>query len=308
MLDPIALLQSLTLPAGAISGQRIVLDGTQGNIRIYDANNHLVVLIDPVGFIELFSTTTGNLIGTMDDQGFTSYAAATTGLRTARLQQSGLFIYDVNGDISGVWDDTGIGLQVVPTDLFFRHKIGLDGLLGWGSGAAARDTNLYRASANVLQTDDTFNAVIDVQRNGISLPRGVMAYTDLATSDVARAAGVNTDMAVSFTADAARLYEIHFKGGLNFGTAGINALEFVEGGTVGNNDGTSIDRFMRWAASEAAAGSLTSWVPDGSVLYFPTAGSKTIRVANDAGSVGTIALTGSGTIRRQMWVVDIGAR
>jgi hypothetical protein len=174
MLDPIALLQSLTLPAGAISGQRIVLDGTQGNIRIYDAANHLVVLIDPVGFIELYSTTTGNLIATMDDQGFTSYAAATTGLRTARLQQSGLFIYDVNGDISGVWDDTGIGLQVVPADNFFRYKVGLDGLTGWGSGAAARDVNLYRAAANVLKTDDAFNAVIDSQVNGKSLPRGVM--------------------------------------------------------------------------------------------------------------------------------------
>jgi hypothetical protein len=176
MLDQIALIQSLTLPAGAITGQRIVLDGTQGNIRIYDAANHLVVLIDPVGFIELYSTTTGNLIATMDDQGFTSYAAATTGLRTARLQQSGLFIYDVNGDISGVWDDTGIGLQVVPADLFFRHKIKLDGVTEWGSGALARDVNLYRAAANVLKTDDTFNAVIDSQVNGISLPRGVVDF------------------------------------------------------------------------------------------------------------------------------------
>ena len=37
MLDPIALLQSLTLPAGALSGQRIVLDGNTGLIQIFDS-------------------------------------------------------------------------------------------------------------------------------------------------------------------------------------------------------------------------------------------------------------------------------
>ena len=50
MLDPIALLQSLTLPAGALSGARIVLDGTTGTISIYSAANNLLMTLDGSGF------------------------------------------------------------------------------------------------------------------------------------------------------------------------------------------------------------------------------------------------------------------
>src|SRR6266545_7668340 len=39
MRDIIALLRSLVLPAGAISGQRIVLDGDLGTIEFFDGNN-----------------------------------------------------------------------------------------------------------------------------------------------------------------------------------------------------------------------------------------------------------------------------
>lgn len=38
------------------------------------------------------------------------------------------------------------------------HVLG-DGALGWGSGAATPDTNLYRGAANQLKTDDEFEAV-----------------------------------------------------------------------------------------------------------------------------------------------------
>lgn len=44
-------LTSLTLPAGAVSGARIVLDGTTDTIQMFDAANHLVVQLDPTGLI-----------------------------------------------------------------------------------------------------------------------------------------------------------------------------------------------------------------------------------------------------------------
>jgi hypothetical protein len=46
----IASLRSLTLPFGATSGARIVLDGVNGEIRIYDNNNDLLMQLDAEGF------------------------------------------------------------------------------------------------------------------------------------------------------------------------------------------------------------------------------------------------------------------
>lgn len=44
----------------------------------------------------------------------------------------------------------------VTTDAFDRIQILGSGEIQWGPGNAARDTNLYRGAAGVLQTDDTF--------------------------------------------------------------------------------------------------------------------------------------------------------
>ena len=44
----------------------------------------------------------------------------------------------------------------VTTDAFDRVQILGNGEIQWGPGNAARDTNLYRGAAGVLQTDDTF--------------------------------------------------------------------------------------------------------------------------------------------------------
>lgn len=43
---------------------------------------------------------------------------------------------------------------VVNADTFDRFRAYADGKMEWGSGALARDVNLYRSSANVLKTDD----------------------------------------------------------------------------------------------------------------------------------------------------------
>lgn len=306
MLDPIALLQSLTLPAGATTGQRIVLNGQQGNIQIFNSANQLVVLIDPVGFIEIFHAATGTQLATMDDLGFSSFSAA--GNLNARMSNTGLTIFDVNGNIVGNWDATGFNIQVVG-EAFARFVIDSLGVHTWGPGNIARDVNLYRGGIDILKTDDTFNAVIDVQRNGISLPRGVVAYQQLTANDVARAAGVNTDMTVTFTADATRLYEIALKSNIAVGTLSATyALNLSEGGTVGVNDGTAVDRFLRINTAESAVSPVHRTA---SLLYLPTAGAKTIRVRSDAGSGGTVTLQadgGAGIGSRSLTVKDIGPR
>lgn len=47
-------------------------------------------------------------------------------------------------------------LAALVPDSGWRHVMFADGRQEWGSGAGARDTNLYRDSANVLKSDDTF--------------------------------------------------------------------------------------------------------------------------------------------------------
>ena len=48
----------------------------------------------------------------------------------------------------------------VDQDTYARLKVEAGGRLVWGDGSAAGDVNLYRDSANVLKTDDTFKAPI----------------------------------------------------------------------------------------------------------------------------------------------------
>jgi hypothetical protein len=55
-----------------------------------------------------------------------------------------------------------------------RYLVRADGLMEWGSGAATRDTNLYRSAANTLKTDDAL-----VVAGGITSTGTVTASTSL---------------------------------------------------------------------------------------------------------------------------------
>jgi hypothetical protein len=46
----------------------------------------------------------------------------------------------------------------IDADVYARLKLEAGGRITWGPGSGAGDTNLYRDSANVLKTDDTFKA------------------------------------------------------------------------------------------------------------------------------------------------------
>lgn len=50
----------------------------------------------------------------------------------------------------------------VSGDTSGRYAVFSNGVMEWGPGNAGRDTNLYRAAANLLQTDDSFSALGDL--------------------------------------------------------------------------------------------------------------------------------------------------
>jgi hypothetical protein len=57
----------------------------------------------------------------------------------------------------------------VDADAQNRFTIRPDGLIAWGSGSAAPDTNLYRVSANALKTDDALEVVGSLTNGGTAV-------------------------------------------------------------------------------------------------------------------------------------------
>lgn len=76
--------------------------------------------------------------------------------------------------------DDAFGSRVTG-DTFDRYVIDADGKMNWGSGALARDVNLYRSSANVLTTDDSLGVGIDLAVTGDAVIGGSVTADQLAT-------------------------------------------------------------------------------------------------------------------------------
>lgn len=103
-----------------------------------------------------------------------SAGAALAGTFTGAPTFSGALTFSGNPIFSGTPDFTGVIQStqslstnaslatIVTADTFDRYRLYADGKHEWGSGALARDTNLYRSAANTLKTDDTFVAAANI--------------------------------------------------------------------------------------------------------------------------------------------------
>jgi hypothetical protein len=315
----IAALRVLVLPFGATTGRRIVLDGVNGVIQFYDTNNVLRMELGRLAdTVELYSGLTGEdepaELASFGLDAAQAFRQAALRLRSPQFAAPN----DNNSSIelySEAADGTLPAKIELETDRFeLSPKTIADGIEVALLGTLTASAKLFIGGGTTFPSVDIVDGVVviesggDITIGGESLPRGIVSTIfDDGANDAARAAGVNTNMAVTMTADATRLYKVHTKFQFNGSAAGIYAANLIEGGTVGANDGTLVDRFQRWSAAEMAAGSLTGHCQS-AILYQPTAGAKTLRVENDAGSAGTMTQTGSANVRRQMWVEDIGAR
>lgn len=108
-------------------------------------------------------TLTGTFAGTKTFSGATTFSAA------ANLNSGGALAGTFTGTpiFSGTPNYTGtiqstqstaasVSLATIVTaDTFDRFRLLADGSMEWGSGAGARDVQLYREAANVLATNDT---------------------------------------------------------------------------------------------------------------------------------------------------------
>lgn len=114
----------------------------------------------------------------------------------------------IDGRTQGTAATKMLGFNVAATDTEDRFTILASGRLDWGpGGATAVDTNLYRAAANLLRTDDSFavgaTAEPGVYATGASLSAGGshLAVTALSTTSAFYSA-VNADTQARFVVRA----------------------------------------------------------------------------------------------------------
>lgn len=168
MKSIIASLRSLTLPFGATTGQRIVLDGTTGTISVFDSNNNLRLRIgfNADSVFEAFSAQASEFLAG-DIQ---AYPLGSAGAATRRI---GLIIE------SGKFDNR----SRPSIDL---HSESFDGTI---------ETLIEHIAQSHLFNAETGNT--DILLNGISLPRGVVGYGRTAGPTVlSTTAGTFSDLVV----------------------------------------------------------------------------------------------------------------
>lgn len=150
----------------------------------------------------------GTLSGTF--AGTHTYSGAVTFSGVANLNGGGALVGTFSGNhtLSGTVTHSGLiqstraastdvalGAQVA-ADTFDRFRIYNSGLHEWGSGAAARDTNLFRQAADVLRTDDSF------QVGGALTVTGAATVGSLSTSGTAATGNLTVTGTVTGTGTA----------------------------------------------------------------------------------------------------------
>lgn len=176
MRSILAALRSLVLPAGATSGQRIVLDGVNGLISVYDSSGDLRLQIQPSNPELIVYDTDGNLLASISDtpdDGAGIFAvqvppASPTALAMSVQQQgdTGLrFAVDATGDL--VYGDgtntlgTTVGLlrSTSPLRLAISKGLSVADDITWGGATYASFTPEWRSSSGTDPTPG--NSVIE---------------------------------------------------------------------------------------------------------------------------------------------------
>lgn len=121
-----------------------------------------------------------------------------------------------NPTVSGTLNTTGNILSTtsvvnpslstaVSGDTFDRFRLLSDGNMAWGSGSAARDTNLFRSAADTLRTDDNFIVGDDLSvTNNLTVSGTVTASQSATITGNLTVGGVGQILFARKTADTSR--------------------------------------------------------------------------------------------------------
>jgi hypothetical protein len=138
--------------------------------------------------------------GTGGTDAVTVAQSQVTGLATALAALLPLAGGTMTGTTNATLADaaTTAEASLISGDTFDRFRRYADGKQEWGSGGAARDTNLYRDAANSLRTDDALTIALALRHLGSTL--GFYGATAAAKPTVTGSRGGNAALASLLTA------------------------------------------------------------------------------------------------------------
>lgn len=149
-----------------------------------------------------------------------------------------------------------------------RFTINQSGVMGWGSGAVATDTNLYRSAADTLKTDDAFQAA------SYAVGTTALASTHLSdTAGLARLASANAFTAHQTITSA--------NGGLTLRSGSAANFTYLDLGRTALESTIGVPAVAGNFFSDAAVGDLTVKVTDTTkALRLGVGGTSQLRVDN----------------------------
>jgi hypothetical protein len=179
MLITITVATTGTVSAGAKTLDLAEVRIASGQSDVYVAENTTPATYGPSRFRQANGTLTlqPNLggSGAFDVSGTFSDTVSSTDKTTI-----------LGGNIQSIGTATGSNVlqTYVTTDANNRFKLEQNGVMSWGSGAAAVDTNLYRNGPSELKTDDDFTSTgvvtaAAVASNGAVTATGAMSATNI---------------------------------------------------------------------------------------------------------------------------------
>ncbi len=269
MRDIIALLRSLVLPAGAISGQRIVLDGDLGTIEFFDGNNVRRLRIGQFfDGIEFFS-------GQASETNPGDVYSRAIGLPVSASRQAQLVLDS-------------------PQITNARSTIDL---------RSASFDNTIAALINMVSVDAQFNSVSFVRRAPVA-PAKITANQTLITAE----ADI-TGLTLTWTADAAHRYKLTVAGrGALLTTAAIAGRCRVSITDASNNHvGGDCDIFIPVGIANSVIGPVYDVAYLTGLSGAQTYKVRGAKIAGDAGATMTFAgAPGAGTGGATFAVEDLG--
>jgi hypothetical protein len=287
MRDDLANIVVLVLPAGATTGSRIVLDGIEGEIEVYDSNNVLVGLISSTAIIKALHSSG-------------SFAALVPSGNASALQLRPPSIVGHSFSSFGqVYSDT-VGTDNHPfTNINSPRIDGNDGtqITLFGEDDDGNDRRIF-TQADLLEVDNDLkvdsDAEIlgdltvgdDIQYSGRSHDRGFLGEVDSIGSSTSFIGTTETTcLAVTHTFKAGRCYRLNFHGYVEGEGAGATSTISVRARQT-SVGGTNLGLLWRLAGQgvtiltaggyqhirrAAAAGDLTD-----DILITLTGGSNTV--------------------------------
>lgn len=234
----------------------------------------------------------------------------------------------INGSATGQQLFRGVGSDIttaafeteVTGDSVHRWATYTSGVMQWGSGAATRDTNLYRNAAGVLKTDTAFvagttiNGVTDVQVNGSSLGRGYVVASVTSTTNGTPGGATETADAVlgtlPFTAVAGRRYQVGMNGLHGNGSAAADryAVRIRDSGSSSAPTNTStLVAESEWVSSTSGT-SGRAVIPLSGTFIAGSSGTHTLQMfsATLSGTGPFTPVVGAGGLARELYVEDLG--